>query len=51
MMELYSGQLMFATHENYEHLGMIEKCSGPIPLWMAEQVSDKLEKHFSCYEG
>jgi hypothetical protein len=34
-MELYSGDLFFQTHENEEHLAMIEKNSGAIPLWMA----------------
>ncbi len=37
-MELYSGELLFPTHENYEHLAMIEKVSGCIPKWMANRA-------------
>ena len=35
--ELYTGEMFFATHENVEHLAMIEKACGPIPYWMASQ--------------
>jgi len=46
-MELYSGELFFPTHENYEHLAMIEKTSGMIPKWMAEKAeNDKLSHNF-----
>ena len=34
--ELYSGQFFFPTHEDYEHLAMIEKMFGRVPLWMAK---------------
>jgi len=47
IMELYSGELFFPTHENYEHLAMIEKTSGMIPKWMAEKAeNDKLSHNF-----
>lgn len=46
-MELYSGSLFFPTHDNYEHLAMIEKVSGSIPRWMASETSEeKLKEHF-----
>lgn len=28
LVELYSGELLFPTHEEYEHIAMIEKISG-----------------------
>ena len=37
LVELYTGELFFDTHENVEHLAMIEKQCGPIPKWMAEK--------------
>ncbi|EGR33477.1 hypothetical protein IMG5_051550 [Ichthyophthirius multifiliis] len=44
IMELYSGELLFPTHENYEHLAMIEKISGHIPKWMGNRAE---HDHFS----
>jgi dual-specificity kinase len=35
LVELYSGEMMFPTHENVEHLGMIQKECGPFPTFMA----------------
>lgn len=35
IVELYTGELFFDTHENLEHLAMIEKQCGPLPHWMA----------------
>ncbi|POM72511.1 CMGC/CLK protein kinase, partial [Phytophthora palmivora] len=37
--ELYLGELLFATHENMEHLALIEKCIGPLPVKMAARAS------------
>ncbi|KAL4114109.1 hypothetical protein PRIC2_014789 [Phytophthora ramorum] len=37
--ELYLGELLFATHENLEHLALIERCIGPLPVKMAAQAS------------
>jgi len=31
---------MFPTHENIEHLAMIEKIAGPIPNWMTKNTSN-----------
>jgi hypothetical protein len=36
--ELYTGEMFFSTHENVEHLAMIEKACGPIPYWMAKDA-------------
>jgi hypothetical protein len=48
LVELYTGELFFDTHENLEHLAMIEKQCGPIPHYLAEkcknyQIKDYLE--------
>jgi hypothetical protein len=32
MMELYTGNIYFSTHESYEHLSMIEKNSGILKI-------------------
>ena len=45
MAELYTGEMYFGTHENLEHLALIEKECGPFPLWMAEQ-SAPFKKYF-----
>lgn len=34
--ELYTGEMFFPTHENVEHLALMEKACGPIPYWMAK---------------
>lgn len=34
--ELYTGEMFFSTHENIEHLAMMEKICGPFPRHMAE---------------
>ena len=44
--ELYTGEMFFSTHENVEHLALMEKVCGPFPLHMA----DKSQKEFrSCF--
>jgi len=40
--ELYMGELLFATHDNVEHLALIEKCIGPFPRRMLSLSSSKL---------
>ena len=35
LIELYTGELFFDTDENLEHLAMIEKQCGTIPIEMA----------------
>ena len=40
IIELYTGELFFDTHDNnLEHLAMIEKQCGPIPLKMAQNCN------------
>jgi len=40
LVELYTGELFFDTHENLEHLAMIEKQCGPLPKWMADKCTN-----------
>lgn len=38
LIELYTGQALFQTHENLEHLTMIERILGPIPAHMTNRT-------------
>jgi serine/threonine protein kinase len=51
LLELFSGDLFFQTHDTYEHLAMIDKACGPIPYWMGNRADSKLGKHFILEEG
>jgi hypothetical protein len=35
--------MFFSTHENIEHLALIEKVCGPTPLWMARDAQNHKE--------
>ncbi len=37
--ELVSGELLFPTHDDAEHLVMIEKNSGRVPQWMINKTA------------
>ncbi|CAB9530250.1 Probable dual specificity protein kinase madd-3 [Seminavis robusta] len=37
--ELYQGELLFATHDNIEHLALMERIIGPFPGRMLERAS------------
>ena len=41
--ELYTGDLLFATHDNAEHLALMERCRGSFPrsLLQRSKVADK----------
>jgi hypothetical protein len=43
-MELYSGELFFATHENLEHLALMEKSLGEIPMSLTSNARGTGEK-------
>jgi serine/threonine protein kinase len=34
LMELYTGRLLFSTHDSLEHLALMERCLGPFPSGM-----------------
>jgi serine/threonine protein kinase len=44
--ELYTGELLFPTHDNEEHLALLEKSCGPIPFWMADNCRTEFKKIF-----
>jgi len=46
LLELYSGNLFFETHETNEHLAMIDRVCGPIPFWMGNRAESKLRQCF-----
>jgi len=44
--ELYTGEMFFPTHENIEHLALMEKTCGPLPYWMASNAKDEFKQCF-----
>ncbi|XP_043724724.1 serine/threonine-protein kinase AFC1 isoform X3 [Telopea speciosissima] len=45
LVELCSGEALFQTHENLEHLAMMERVLGPIPQHMLKRVDRHAEKY------
>ncbi|VFQ95608.1 unnamed protein product [Cuscuta campestris] len=45
LVELCSGEALFQTHENLEHLAMMEKVLGPMPSSMLKRVDRSAEKY------
>ncbi|XP_044464000.1 serine/threonine-protein kinase AFC3 isoform X3 [Mangifera indica] len=46
LIELCTGEALFQTHENLEHLAMMERVLGPIPEHMIRRASRGSEKYF-----
>jgi len=46
LIELYTGEMFFPTHENVEHLAMMEKQCGPFPYWMAKEAQSPFREKF-----
>jgi len=46
LVELYTGQTLFQTHHNREHLAMIERVLGPFPPSMLRRASHNALKYF-----
>ncbi|KAE9587028.1 hypothetical protein Lal_00004343 [Lupinus albus] len=46
LIELCSGEALFQTHENLEHLAMMERVLGPLPEHMARRSNRGAEKYF-----
>ena len=44
--ELLTGDLLFNTHQEEQHLAMIVKQSGPIPSWMGQGCRNELKRAF-----
>lgn len=40
IVELFTGDLLFPTHSDVEHLLMIEKSSGKFPQWMINKTGN-----------
>ncbi|XP_022767482.1 serine/threonine-protein kinase AFC1-like isoform X3 [Durio zibethinus] len=46
LVELCSGEALFQTHENLEHLAMMERVLGPLPQHMVLRADRRAEKYF-----
>lgn len=46
LIELYTGDAIFQTHENYEHLALMERIIGPIPPRMIQSIKNTSKKYF-----
>lgn len=46
LLELYTGELFFSTHENLEHLALIEKLLHPIPQHLVRNVPSETRNKF-----
>jgi len=44
--ELYTGEMFFPTHENVEHLALMEKACGPFPYQMAHDSKSEFRELF-----
>uniref|UniRef100_A0A5B6ZIH3 Putative serine/threonine-protein kinase AFC2 isoform X2 n=1 Tax=Davidia involucrata TaxID=16924 RepID=A0A5B6ZIH3_DAVIN len=45
LVELCSGEALFQTHENLEHLAMMERVLGPLPQHMLKRANRHAEKY------
>jgi hypothetical protein len=46
LVELYTGEMFFPTHENFEHLVMMDEQCGPFPTWMAQEAKSPFKEKF-----
>lgn len=46
LIELCSGEALFQTHENLEHLAMMDRVLGPLPQSMVTRADRRAEKYF-----
>ncbi|XP_023764561.1 serine/threonine-protein kinase AFC3 isoform X2 [Lactuca sativa] len=46
LVELFTGEALFQTHENLEHLAMMERVLGPLPEHMVQRANQGAEKYF-----
>lgn len=44
--ELFTGDMLFKTHENLEHLAMMEKALGDLPSQLIEKASPAVQAYF-----
>lgn len=50
VMEILTGDLFFATHDNREHIALIQKVLGEIPSWMAFKATE-CKQYFDSKTG
>ncbi|VFQ84650.1 unnamed protein product [Cuscuta campestris] len=46
LVELCMGESLFKTHDNLEHLAMMERVLGPLPVHMVQRANRGAEKYF-----
>jgi len=46
LMELYSGELLFGTHENTEHLALMERIISPLPEKMLRSAKSSVKEKY-----
>lgn len=46
LVELFTGEALFQTHHNREHLAMMERCLGPVPGGMISRAHHSSRKYF-----
>lgn len=51
LVELFTGQALFQTHENMEHLAMMHVVLGPIPDSMIRRADSGSQKYFTAAES
>eukprot|EP01059_Diplonema_ambulator_P001629 TRINITY_DN11398_c0_g1_i1.p1 TRINITY_DN11398_c0_g1~~TRINITY_DN11398_c0_g1_i1.p1 ORF type:complete len:456 (+),score=156.69 TRINITY_DN11398_c0_g1_i1:53-1369(+) len=47
LIELLTGRLLYETHENREHLCLMERTLGKFPSWMLEYMTPEHKKYFN----
>jgi len=51
LIELYTGELYFPTHDNNEHLCLIEKAVGNFPYWMVDNSRKEFKDIFELVDN
>jgi dual-specificity kinase len=46
LVELSTGELLFPTHKDNEHLAMMRKMIGRFPHWIGRKCSRRFQKYF-----
>jgi dual-specificity kinase len=47
LVELLTGDVMFHTHDDLEHLAMMSRVLGPIPIGLTAEASEEHRKYFN----
>ena len=46
LVEIYTGELVFPTHKDSEHIAMMKKLLGRMPTWMVKKCARRYRKYF-----